>query len=64
VTVAIKPAKTKTKGAGNGRNLGKLAQLIDMPLDVFFEARLFLGLPFLDANIAYGIIDCGTTRTS
>jgi len=29
--------KVKVKSAGNGRNLGKLAQLMSMPLDVFFE---------------------------
>jgi flagellar motor switch/type III secretory pathway protein FliN len=29
--------KTKSKNTGKGRNFGKLAQLMDMPLDVVFE---------------------------
>lgn len=28
----------KGKGSGKGRHFGKLAQLLNMPLDVFFEA--------------------------
>jgi hypothetical protein len=35
-----KPATTKAKGKGKGRNHGKLTQLMEMPLDVLFEARL------------------------
>lgn len=29
----------KAKGTKKGRNFGKLAQLMNMPLDVFFEVR-------------------------
>ncbi|KIM71321.1 hypothetical protein PILCRDRAFT_830419 [Piloderma croceum F 1598] len=32
-----KPATAKAKGKGKGRNHGKLAQLMEMPLDVLFE---------------------------
>jgi hypothetical protein len=31
------PKQVKGKGSRKGRNLGKLAQLVNMPLDVFFE---------------------------
>jgi hypothetical protein len=37
--ISSKP--TKGKGTTKGRNFGKLAQLMNMPLDVFFEARVF-----------------------
>jgi len=41
-TTSYKRQKTtgkpgKGKGTGKGRNFGKLAQLMNMPLDVFFE---------------------------
>lgn len=39
--IVSRQVKAKDKGAGAGRKRGKLAQLMDMPLDVFFEARLF-----------------------
>jgi hypothetical protein len=35
----------KGKGAVGGRKLGKLAQLMDMPLDIFFEVHTFLPHP-------------------
>lgn len=38
--VRKKSATTKAKGKGKGRNHGKLTQLMEMPLDVLFEARL------------------------
>lgn len=39
VVVVNKQVETKDKGQGSGRKIGKLAQLMDMPLDVFFEGR-------------------------
>lgn len=38
---ASKLHAAKPKGTGSGRKLGKLAQLMNMPLDVFFEVHLF-----------------------
>ena len=43
-TTAITTNEVKAKGTGNGRNVGKLAQLMGMPLDVFFEVRHVLAL--------------------
>lgn len=37
--------KAKNKGVGKGRNFGKLAQLLNMPLDVFFEVCFVRLLP-------------------
>jgi hypothetical protein len=41
----FRPVATKTvkaKGKGKGRNFGKLAQLMEMPLDVFFEVCILM----------------------
>jgi len=38
--ITSESVESKDKGPGSGRKVGKLAQLMDMPLDVFFEARL------------------------
>jgi hypothetical protein len=38
--------RVKAKGKGKGRNQGKLAQLMEMPLDVLFEARYPLLVAF------------------
>lgn len=35
----LKAAPTKAKKTGKSRNVGKLAQLMNMPMDVFFEVR-------------------------
>jgi hypothetical protein len=43
--ITSEPAVNKGKGAGSGRKFGKLAQLMNMPLDVFFEAGLFFASP-------------------
>jgi hypothetical protein len=43
--ITCEPAVNKGKGVGSSRKLGKLAQLMNMPLDVFFEARLFFFRP-------------------
>jgi hypothetical protein len=52
-TTASEPARVKAKGTLNKRNLGKLAQLVDMPLDVFFEAHLFWSRRYIpDADAA------------
>jgi hypothetical protein len=42
MVVPSKQFETKDKGQGGGRKIGKLAQLMDMPLDVFFEGRSFI----------------------
>lgn len=36
--ITSEPVVNKGKGTSSGRKIGKLAQLMNMPLDVFFEA--------------------------
>jgi len=50
-----KPANTKTKGKGKSRNHGKLAQLMEMPLDVLFEARLLILIALTSIVDTYSI---------
>jgi hypothetical protein len=43
----------KGKGSGKGRHFGKLAQLLNMPLDVFFEVCVSTLLTLKFANIYF-----------